>query len=189
MALYIPVLQTERLTIRDLTADDLEDIHRILNEAFGSSDSLNARQTWLDWTVRNYRELDRLNQPPYGDRAIVRRADNCLIGSVGFVPAFGPFGQLPYFAEREGREDRRNRPECGLFWAIDPLYQRQGYATEAAQALIDHVFSALNLSRIVATTEHDNEASMGLMRRLGMTIQKNPYPEPNWFQVVGILSQ
>ena len=45
----------------------------------------------------------------------------------------------------------------------------------------------LNLERIVATTMHDNHASIAVMRRLGMTIAANPLPEPPWFQVVGWL--
>ena len=28
---------------------------------------------------------------------------------------------------------------------------------------------------------------MGVMRKLGMRIVKNPYPEPPWMQVVGVL--
>src|SRR4051812_1559936 len=41
--------------------------------------------------------------------------------------------------------------------------------------------------RIVAATEHDNLASIGVMRRLGMRIERNPDPEPHWFQTVGVL--
>ena len=51
----------------------------------------------------------------------------------------------------------------------------------------DYAFGQLNLRRIVATTTYDNAASMGVMRKLGMRIEKNPYEEPRWFQVVGIL--
>jgi RimJ/RimL family protein N-acetyltransferase len=191
MVMRIPNIQTERLQIREFEADDLETIHRILNEGFGESAAestpLTERQNWLEWITRNYRELDKLNQPPYGDRAIV--LDGRLIGAVGLVPSYGPFGQLPYFVTSAGYEDRRFRPEVGLFWVIDRAYQRQGYASEAAQALVNHAFRHLNLSRIIATTEYTNEASMGVMKRLGMTIEKNPYPDPFWFQIVGILEQ
>jgi RimJ/RimL family protein N-acetyltransferase len=191
MAMRIPVLQTERLTIREFEMGDLEIYHRIANEGFGEQTAENTglddRRSWLEWTVRSYRELDMLNQPPYGDRAVVHQEEGRLIGSVGLVPAIGPFGQLPYFIERDGYEDRHSRAEFGLYWVIDPAFQRQGYATEAAQALIDHLFTELNLSRVIATTEYTNQASMGVMKRLGMKIQKNPYPDPFWFQIVGIL--
>ena len=44
-----------------------------------------------------------------------------------------------------------------------------------------------DLQRIVATTTYDNTASIGVMRRLGMTIERNPLPEPIFMQVVGVL--
>jgi GNAT superfamily N-acetyltransferase len=78
-------------------------------------------------------------------------------------------------------------PEFGLFYAITPTLQGQGYATEAAQALVDYAFQHLRLKRIVATTTYENAASMGVMRKLGMRFERNPYPEPPWLQVVGVL--
>jgi GNAT superfamily N-acetyltransferase len=75
----------------------------------------------------------------------------------------------------------------GLYYALSPAYQRQGYATEAAQALINYAFTQLHLKRIVATTTYENVASIGVMRKLGMRIEKNPSPDPPGLQVVGIL--
>ena len=45
------------------------------------------------------------------------------------------------------------------------------------------------LWRIVATTELDNAASIAVMRRLGMRIERNPYSQPERFQIVGILEE
>ena len=39
----------------------------------------------------------------------------------------------------------------------------------------------------IAAATYDNAASMGVMRKLGMRIEKNPLSEPPWLQVVGIL--
>ncbi len=125
-------------------------------------------------------------QPPYGDRAVVLKSTNTVIGAVGYVPCFDVFEQIPGLQRGEAPSDDRVC-EFGLFWAIDPDHQRQGYATEAAQALIDFAFQQLQLKRIIATTEYDNLASQGVMRKLGMTISKNPLPDPPWLQVVGIL--
>jgi [ribosomal protein S5]-alanine N-acetyltransferase len=80
-----------------------------------------------------------------------------------------------------------NSPEIGLFYALSPAHQRQGYATEASQALIDYAFTQLQLKRMVATTTYENVASIAVMRKVGMRIEKNPSPDPPWFQVVGIL--
>ena len=64
---------------------------------------------------------------------------------------------------------------------------RHGYASEAAQALIDYAFQELRLKRIVATTSYDNIGSMGVMRKLGMRVEENLLGEPPWLQVVGVL--
>jgi ribosomal-protein-alanine N-acetyltransferase len=176
-------LETDHLVIRPFVHDDLDTIHPILNAAFGE-ESRAARQEWLDWTVMNYTALARLRQPPYGDRAVVLKATDTLIGAVGLVLSFGPFDSLPYFRDRA---TGLSTPEMGLFWAIGEPYRRQGYATEAARALIDFAFTHLRLKRIVATTEYSNSRSIAVMQWLAMSIQHNPEPTPAWFQVVGIL--
>lgn len=188
--LNIPTLETQRLLIRRFTLADAEP-YEAINKAIGWSDSsrtdaenLAARRQWLEWTVRNYDGLANLMQPPYGDRAIELKANGQLIGSVGLVPCFHPFGQLPSFGSQE---NALSSVEMGLFWVVSPTYQQQGLATEAAQAIIHYMFHTLRLNRIVATTEYDNVASQGVMQKLGMRLERNPFAEPPWFQVVGIL--
>jgi len=180
-------LETERLYIRPFALDDLEAIAPILDEGFGAS-PLTERRQWLEWLVRNYVALAQMYQPPYGDYAVVRKSDGVLIGSVGYVPSYGPFGKLAYFRARSNEPvSELFTPEMGLFWAVGTVYRGQGYASEAAQALIRHAFERLSLKRIVATTEDDNAASIAVMQRVGMTIERNPDPTPPWFQIVGIL--
>lgn len=181
-------LETERLRIRPYQVSDLSRLHDILNQAFGGETSLEHRRSWLLWSIDNYRELARLHQPPYGDYALELKATGELIGSVGLVQCIGPFDNLPYFQEQSAQPATGlATTEMGLFWAIDPAHQYRGYASEGAQRLIQYAFERIWLKRIIATTEYDNDASMGVMRRLGMRIERNPYNEPFWFQVVGVL--
>jgi [ribosomal protein S5]-alanine N-acetyltransferase len=181
-------LESERLRIRPFHTEDLTRIHDILNQAFESETTLDNRRSWLNWSIHNYRELASLYQPPYGDYALVLKATDELIGSVGLVQCIGPFDVLPYYQAQSSHEPTGlATTEMGLFWAIDPAHQHRGYATEGARLLIRYAFENLWLKRIIATTEFDNEASIGVMRRLEMTIERNPYNEPFWFQVVGIL--
>jgi RimJ/RimL family protein N-acetyltransferase len=182
-------LETERLIIRSYTMNDLDAIHKILDQDLDYyTKTREERESWLRWTIDNEVELRRMYNPPYSDYAVTLSATGEVIGGVGFVPSFGPFGALPYYVNHLKRpEERRNSTEFGLFWAIGRLHQRQGYATEAGRTMLQNAFRTLNLQRIVATTEYDNESSMAVMRRLGMTIEKNPYRDPFWFQVVGIL--
>lgn len=188
--LSMPTLETNRLFIREFTMDDLDDLYRIIDlDVELEVQSYEERRQYVQWSIMNYEALARLYQPPYGDRVVVLKESSKLIGAAGLVPCWGPFGTLPYYVTRSGgHEDCLNRPEMGLYYAIDGQYQRQGYATEAAQALIDFAFQHLQLSHMIATTDYDNLASQGVMRRLGMIVERNPYPDPEWFQVVGILA-
>jgi RimJ/RimL family protein N-acetyltransferase len=170
----IPPLSTARLLVRELAAADAGAVERLLE---------GDRERWLRWTRLGYEQLDELRQPPYGERAVQLRESDGVVGLVGLVPAFGPFGVLPSWPEPGGR----NRAEVGLYWSVAPEHRGRGIASEAAAALVAHAFAELDLDRIVATTEHANLASIGVMRRLGMRIEGNPGSEPAWFQVVGIL--
>jgi RimJ/RimL family protein N-acetyltransferase len=186
----MPTLETQRLIVRPFALDDLDDAHRILDlDAKMDEQPRDERRHWLQWSVMNYVELAKLAQPPYGDRAVVLKSTGRLIGVCGLVPLLMPFGKLPYYrALAPDARDDLTFPEVGLFWTIDSAFRHQGYATEAARALVEFAFGQLNLRRILATTEYTNLASIGVMLRLGMRIDKNATPgSPPYLQVAGIL--
>lgn len=186
----IPTLASERLLVRRLCADDLEACHRLwldigyADTALDEIANRSRRAEWLAWSQANYDQLSGMMQPPYGDRAVVSRKDGRFLGVVGLVPAYGPFDQLQHTGLEE---PTRFSPEVGLFWAVSPPERGLNIASEAAGLLVAYAFEALNLKRIVATTERENAASLGVMRRLDMTVYENPYAEPEWFQMVGLL--
>jgi len=184
---WMPVLETERLLIRPFTLVDLA-AKLSLDEAMGYDSTRDGVRRWLEWSVLNHEQLARLVQPPYGDRAIVLRESGTLVGSAGLVPSLGPFDRFPSFRRLVTVVDEIHlRPEVGLYWGLDPAHRGRGYATEAARALIDYGFRRMGLQRIVATTEYENEASQAVMRRLGMFVERNPYPDPPWCQIVGVI--
>jgi [ribosomal protein S5]-alanine N-acetyltransferase len=182
-------LETDRLIVRDLTLDDVDAVHRLIDLDIGYDDlTREQREQWLRWTVLNYAEMARLYQPPYGERGVALKATGELIGIVGLVATLMPFGLIEGFPGlAAGQAERRNIAAMGLYWLIGSAHQRQGYAAEAAGAVVRFAFSELCLHQIVATTEFDNEASIGVMRRLGMDILKNEMGAPFWLQVVGVL--
>lgn len=187
----VPALTTERLVIRPLGMTDLAAVDRLYADLATTTleqaeATLEELRRWLEWTTLSYGELARLHQPPYGDRAIVLQASTQLIGVCGFVPCLDAFSRLPFF--RGVGPAGLNSTEFGLYWAVAPAHQRRGYATEAARALVDYAFDQLRLHRMVATTRHDNVASIGVMRKLGMRIERNPSADPPWLQVVGVIS-
>jgi RimJ/RimL family protein N-acetyltransferase len=173
--------------IRPFQRADLSETRRILNAAFNADDSMENVGEWLEWSRLSARWLPLMRQFPYGDRAVIVVATGELIGVAGYVPMLMPFDQIPELARQPGADASGGRtPEVGLFWAIDTAHQRRGYATEAARALIDHAFAAWRLWRILAKTDYDNHASQAVMLKAGMTLTRNPRPEPPWMQVVGV---
>jgi RimJ/RimL family protein N-acetyltransferase len=173
-------LETRRLLIRAFTTDDLP-AFRELRQEEAADDALAVEQ--LTYCQLADSVTERLGQPPLFDRAIVLKGDGRLLGSVGFVPCVGPFGQLLGF----GGKPSKNQLELGLYWTTHPGERGHGYASEAARAMVDYAFESLGIGRIVAVTEHTNAASIAVMRSLDMRIERNPQNEPSWFQTVGIL--
>jgi hypothetical protein len=84
---------------------------------------------------------------------------------------------------QSGEDELRHRQE--VVDQIDALreciFATYGEMSDSA------AFQKLRLKRIVATTTYANAASMGVMRKLGMRIESNLYPDPPWLQIVGIL--
>lgn len=53
-------------------------------------------------------------------------------------------------------------------WVMNPAYHKHGYASEAAQALLDYGFNKMKLHRIIATCQPENIASYRVMEKIGM---------------------
>jgi len=81
--------------------------------------------------------------------AVVERESRALIGDVGFG-IFEPTGDI----------------ELGYTLARDCW--GQGYATEAARACLTTALALLDIPRIIAVVDEENEASGRLAERLGM---------------------
>src|SRR3990172_4150391 len=119
----MPLLETARLLIRPFVMEDLQAIHHLLDVELREADlradkmeALTERAQWLQWAVLNYEQLAKLRQPPYGDRAVVLKATERLIGACGFVPCLMPFEQLPSFASGgRSRSPSYYSTELGLF--------------------------------------------------------------------------
>ncbi len=60
------------------------------------------------------------------------------------------------------------RPSVEIGWRLDPAAWGRGFATEAAAAVVDWAFSALQLKRLVAVVHLDNLASHRVADKIGM---------------------
>ena len=186
MSLRLPTLETDRLIIRDFAPGDFETVHRILDQedAFGEGASAEDRRHWFDWSIMNYKAFASLYQPPWGDRAVTLKNTGEVVGVVGYTTMFHPLTDI-----MEGKRvgNAKWHPEMGLFWVVTQKHRGNGYAEEAARALIDYAFKHFNLKRIVATTDFDNKASQAVMKKLGMALHENHEGVPDWFEVLGVL--
>jgi RimJ/RimL family protein N-acetyltransferase len=193
----VPNLETPRLLIRPFEAADLDAACQLfdvdLADAEMGADKLTSRaerEDWLRWSVLNHRQLALLNQPPYGDRAIVLKENGVLIGSCGYVPALDAFEQLPGWPGMSApNPNATTTAEFALFYALSLGYRGRGFVIEAVSALIDYAFTHLHLKRIIAETDFDNAGSIAVMKRLGMRVLTNTTGTPAHLQVVGVLEQ
>jgi len=68
------------------------------------------------------------------------------------------------------RREALDDPDVGF--ALKPAYWSQGYAYEAARAVLDYGRDVLGLRRIVAIVAPDNEASARLLEKLSLRFEK-----------------
>ena len=148
-------IQTERLILRVILPDEIEWLlagdSRHLESANGfihPPDDPN-RDVDLGWHLRALRADP--TQLPWRIRLIIERSSNTVIGSINL----------------KGAPDSEGDVEVG--WGLNEGYRGQGYATEAAAAVIRWAFEQPGVRSISATVPDDNDASQRVARRLGLT--------------------
>ncbi len=77
----------------------------------------------------------------------------------------------------DSKEDKR--AEFG--YVTHQGFQRQGYALEASQAVLDFAFSQFDIHRIIANIDADNPASAHLAEKLGMR-REGHFLQSEWFK-------
>jgi RimJ/RimL family protein N-acetyltransferase len=147
-------ITTERLTIRRLEESDAPFILTLLNdESFikyigdkGVRSLDGARQYLATGPLASYA------QHGYGLNAVTLAGEGSAIGICGVL-----------------RRDSLDAPDLGF--AFLPAYRGKGYAFEAASAVMADARTTHGLSRLLAITQPDNEASIALLGRLGFRFE------------------
>lgn len=136
---------TARLRIRRFRPDDAPGLHAILSrpeavrfEPYGVQDAAACERI----------ARERATDPCFW--AVERTGDGVLLGTLYLAPA-----EDPAWATYE------------VGFVFHPDHWGRGYATEAARALLDHVFAG-GAHRVVAHCDPRNAASWRLLERLGM---------------------
>lgn len=140
---------TERLVLRRLTIEDERGLLALVSDPSFSQavPEMAPTESGVRRHIERQLEYQAFEPERVFDLAIERRADHRVIGLLTLA--------------------RRERTGAAG-WALGADHRRQGYAVEAASALLDYAFGSLGLERVEAETAVQNEASWRLMERLGM---------------------
>jgi RimJ/RimL family protein N-acetyltransferase len=168
------LLETARLLLspetEPLPPPMLETLHRLyVDELEGDEFTIEALEQEVLFDVHLARNhLGR----HFGRPAVYLKSNGSRIGHCVFLPRLcTPTELFPIRAPSESPHQSSIEVEIG--WAIAKSYRNQGYATEAARALIHYGIAELGLARVVAFTEASNAASLKVMQHVGMRIGRN----------------
>lgn len=157
------ILATPRLILRQWRDSDLQIMAEInqdpqVMEHFPAPKTLEETQNFI---VGNRALYDQVGYFLY---AVELKDTHGLIGWVGLQPV---------------GDEMPCAPAIEIGWRIGTKYWGKGYASEAAQAVVDHAFNTLGLNELVSFTTTTNKRSEKLMQRLGfMRSEKDDFDHP-----------
>lgn len=162
------ILETQRLILRDLVPSDWRELHE-----YASDPKVVRYMPWGPNTiaetkafVRTARKMDREKPRKQYNLAIILRAESRLIGAIGL--------------QLQNPSNRR----AYMGYSLNRNYWRNGYATEAARAMLRFGFSKLKLHRICATCNTKNKASAKVLEKIGMAqdglFRKDVFEKGSW---------
>jgi RimJ/RimL family protein N-acetyltransferase len=139
----LAVLETERLVLRVPRPEDTGPLARLINDR---RIAINSARIPYPYSVKDAEEFIATVNRRDGEAAFVMTLDGTLIGGCGVA-----------------RSD--SGQELG-YWVGVPFWG-QGYATEAARAVIDHAFGSLGHEVLEAGARVSNPASRRVLEKCG----------------------
>ena len=165
------ILETKRLTLRRLLPHDLDNLYALYSDQeirrYFPEGTLTYEETKdeLEWFLNGHPD-----HPQLGLWATIHKDSHRFIGRCGL---------LPWTIEQ--------RLEVEVAYLLDKAYWGQGLATEAAQAIADYGFEQLQLSRLICLIDPQNQASINVARKIGMTLEKELEDEKGPYLVYSML--
>jgi RimJ/RimL family protein N-acetyltransferase len=146
------LLDTQRLTLCRLQNNDAPFILELLNQP-SFIQFIGDRKVRTVEQARGYianGPVHSYTEHGYGLLVVQLKSNATLIGMCGLVK-------------------REYLPDPDIGFAFLPDHWSQGFAQEAASAVIAHAFTALAMRRILAIVQPDNAPSIRLLHKLGFT--------------------
>lgn len=137
---------TSRLLIRSFQENDYPDLH-----AYLSNPEVYRYEPGAPVSLEEAREMAIQRAQGTHYWAVILQVAGRLIGHLYFAQT----GPLEYQTWELG-------------YIFNPAYQNQGYATEAAAALLRHGFTRWGIHRVTAHCNPENTASWRVMEKIGM---------------------
>jgi [ribosomal protein S5]-alanine N-acetyltransferase len=146
----LPRIETERLLLRPFELADAPDVQRLAGDRAVAAGTLTIPHPYPDGAAEAWiASHEGRDAAPF---AIERRDDEALLGAVGLDV-----------------EPDHSRAELG-YWIGKP-YWGNGYATEAARAVVRYAFESLHLHRVYAHHFVGNPASGRVLQKIGMAYE------------------
>ncbi|HZS96690.1 MAG TPA: GNAT family N-acetyltransferase [Terriglobales bacterium] len=142
-------IQTERLTLRSYTSTDIPDLIRLAGAREVAATTLRIPHPYTEQDAKDFIEAYAAKTVLETRFAITLTSDRQLCGGIGLR-----------------MDEPHQHAELG-YWLGVP-YWGQGYATEAARAVIQYGFETLGLHRIYASYVPHNVASGRVLQKIGM---------------------
>jgi ribosomal-protein-alanine N-acetyltransferase len=143
-------LRTARLVMRPLVAGDAEQLHEL----------------WTTAGVRRFLWDDEVIPPARTVAAIERSQTLFRERAFGLWGAW-PAQQPSTLAGFGGLWPFREPPELELLYGVAEPEWGRGYATDLAHAVVGYCFDVLGMSRVGASTDVANVASIRVLEKLG----------------------
>ncbi|MGN4126031.1 GNAT family N-acetyltransferase [Lysinibacillus sphaericus] len=137
-------IKSQRIVIREFEPHDWQAIY-----AYTSDKNVMKYIPEGVFSEEDAKNFVRKNMDDAKNFPVVLIDENILIGHMVFHPYFG-----------------KHTYEIG--WVFNPKYYNKGYASEAAQALLNYGFKDMQLHRIIATCQPQNIPSYKVMEKIGM---------------------
>ena len=170
------------MMLRGIKSDDIEGISSLTNESpysarfFGRVHSFDvfdrilrfAQESPVGTSIRHGWAYDSL-----GSWAIVRKADDSLVGHI----SLGPAARTYWMVLPDEADSPYVRWEVDLACVLAEQYWGEGYDREACEAMIEYVFRQMKLARIVNHLDADDSRAISLAESLGFAVEPNLHPK------------
>ncbi|HEU0207276.1 MAG TPA: GNAT family N-acetyltransferase [Pseudolysinimonas sp.] len=144
-------IRTERLTLRVMTAADVDDVH-----------AYQSREDVCRYLLHGPRSREEVTEWV----ATYAAATSLAADGDWIAPAIELEGRVIGHMYLKLASVENRGAEIG--WTLHPDFFGHGYASEAAAAILELAFDRLGMHRVRAELDPRNDASIALCRRLGM---------------------